>query len=711
MHVKLERIDELPEKYAVFVKNLLSCLCASGSWLCVLFKILNDKLVRLLKRRKQYFSIVILLTLAALAYYYSNALKGNMAVDHAKIDLSETDYTTKGTIALDGEWEFYWKQFFTPEDFTSNKPRDMHYTMVPGNWMYDQSGNVYENNGYATYRATVTNIPSDTKYFGVLKGNIRNASRIFVNGKLVLQDGELSVSPEGTVSGNTSMAAFFEVEEPTAEIVIQAANYNFIVGGIARSITFGTQEDIMALHQRKVMFEFSMILIVVIIGLFYLFLFLVNKEYRKKEPVTLPLALSCLFYGIMSSIYSERIITVLFPAISTDGIFRFGHLMSAFTVISVLIVLNQISPLFLSNRIRNIMLVIYGLFIFIILLLPMSIYSNILVVYMVGTVIFYFIVWLKVLFLYLKRNGPDINSGEHIAMIISLLSVYLFWFDMILYSTGMKEDMLISFLAIAVYSIALSILLIFRYTSSYKKNELLTTQLFETSSTLDQTTKIAERNELAFLQAQIKPHFLFNTLSSIISLCYTDGERAGKVLSDLSNYLKRSFQLDIHTDYVTIENELKLIKAYIEIEKVRFGDRIEMIYDVDEEVLPCKIIPLIIEPLVENAIRHGVLKNKSGGKVKLTLKMQHHGIYVGVKDNGKGMDPRQLTAIKRGDRHLDSLTGNGISLANIHTRLQSFYQTELQFETNPGGTNVYFILPLHDDEEGEADDQSSAGGR
>lgn len=657
-----------------------------------------------MKRSKRYFVMIILLTLIALAYYYSQALKTDISISHGEVDLSETGFQEKGVIALDGEWEFYWKQLRSPEDFSDETPHNLQYTVVPGSWMHDQEGNAYDSTGYATYRIVVANIPSDTKYFGLLKGNIRNASRIFVNGKLVLEDGDISETPETNVSGNNSMAAYFELESSTAEIIIQASNHDFIVGGIAKSITFGTQNEIMQLHQQKVLFEFSMILIVVLIGLFYLLVFLINADYRKKEPATLPLAMSCLFYGIMSSIYSERIITVLFPSISMDSTFRFGHLMSAFTVITVLIVLNQISPVFLSNRIKNGMLIFYSLFILIILSLPMTIYSNILEFYMVITVVFYFFVWLRVLCLFIKKSGPEIDRVEHIAMIISLLSVYLFWFDMILYSTGLKQDMLISFIMIAVYSIAFSVLLIYRYTNSYKKNEELSTQLSETFTTLNQTTKIAERNELAFLQAQIKPHFLFNTLSSIISLCYTDGKRAGKVLSDLSNYLKRSFQIDIHTDYVTIDNELKLIQAYVEIEKVRFGDRVDMVYEVDEEILSCKIIPLIIEPLVENAIRHGILKNKSGGKVKLTIKKQDEGIYVGVQDNGKGMDPHQLTAVRRGERNLESLTGNGISLANIHTRLQSFYQTELQFETNLQGTDVYFIIPLHDDEEEMAND-------
>lgn len=653
-----------------------------------------------MKQNKTYFIIAFLLTIVVLIYYYANALKETSNINNGEIDLSKTDFNEKGVITFDGEWEFYWNQLLNPEDFSIHKRDNVHYSLVPGNWLGDQDGNTYDSNGYATYRMRVENIPLDTKYFGLLKGNIRNSSKIFVNGETVLEDGTVSKFLDGNVSGNNSTAVYFEIKSSTAEIIVQVANHDYIVGGIAKPIIFGTQKEIMELHQQKIMFEFAMILFVVIIGLFYLFLFLVNKDYRKKEPATLPLALSCLFFGVMSSIYSERIITVIFPAISMDSTFRFGHLMSAFTVITVLIVVNQVSPIFLSNRIRNSMLWFYTFFILIILIFPLAIYSKILVFYMTSTVIFYFIIWIKVLVFFIKKDGPEINSIEHIAMIVSIFSIYLFWFDMILYSLGLKIDMVISFLTISIYSIGLSVLLIVRYTHSYNKNEELSIQLIETFSTLDITTKKAQRNELAFLQAQIKPHFLFNTLSSIISLCYTDGNRAGKLLTDLSNYLKRSFQLDIHTDYVTIENELKLIEAYVDIEKVRFGDRLDVIYDVDDSILSFKIIPLVIEPLVENAIRHGVLKNKSGGEVKLMLKRQEHGIYIGVEDNGKGMDVHQINAIRNGERNLQSLSGNGISLTNVFARLRSIYQVELQFETDYKGTNVYFVIPIDLNQEG-----------
>src|SRR5690606_23357191 len=109
----------------------------------------------------------------------------------------------------------------------------------------------------------------------------------------------------------------------------------------------------------------------------------------------------------------------------------------------------------------------------------------------------------------------------------------------------------------------------------------------------------------------------------------------------------------------------------------RFGNRIQVVYDIDGEVSSLRITPLVIEPLVENAIRHGVLKNKSGGEVKLTIKKRGNAVYICVEDNGKGMEAVQIERIRKGESNLKSLQGNGISLMNVYTRLRNIYGVEL----------------------------------
>lgn len=403
------------------------------------------------------------------------------SITHGEIDLSKTEFSEEGVIALDGEWEFYWNQFLNPSDFKGEQ-HDIQYLNVPGNWLRDQAGNTYAQKGYATYRVIINNIP-DTKYFGLKKANIRNSSKLYVNGELVLKDGQISKSLEGSVAGNNSKVIYFKLEDSTAEIIVQAANHEYIVGGIAKPIIFGTQEDLTQQHNQKIMFEFAMILIVVIIGLFYLFIFFANKNYRQKEPVTLPLALSCLFFGVMNGIYSERIITVILPEITLDLTFRFGHFMSALCVITVFFVVHRVNHVFLSKRMRNFMLIFYGLFMVFVLTLPLEVYINTLTFYMISAVILFFLVWARIFVLFFKAPVHSNNHIEHSILVVSVFSIFLFWFDMNLYSLGIKTDMFISFLTISVYSVAFAILLIVRYTNSYKKNGELTIQLIETFST------------------------------------------------------------------------------------------------------------------------------------------------------------------------------------------------------------------------------------
>lgn len=649
-----------------------------------------------MQRVQAYFIIATILALAVLSSYYIHELKKTPSVAQGNVDLSNSEFVNDHVIDLDGEWEFYWNQLLEPADFTEETKRDVQYIHVPGNWLRDVEGNAYDNKGYATFRLRLNHVP-EWKYYGLKKANIRNASKIYVNGKLILQDGNVSRDFKGSVAGNNSEVVYFELEDPSAEIIIQVANHEYIVGGIAKSITFGTQKVLMQQHIQKLFFEFAMILIVMIVGLFYLILYITGNHYRRKEPATLPLALSSLTFGVMCSILSERIITIFIPEITLNSTFRFGHFMNATSMIFVLLVVNKVNRRFLPDWIRNVMFIYYGIFLCFVLVLPLDIYLTTITFYMVSTIIFLIGLWLWIYSLYLKRDFQTSHPIEHGTLIVSVFSILLFWIDMMLYSLGLTTNLLVSFLTIAIYSISLATLLIMRYTASYRKNEELSIKLIETFSTLDQSAKEVQRNELAFLQAQIKPHFLFNALSSIISLCYTNGERAAKLLTDLSNYLKRSFDIDLKTEWITIENELRLIEAYVDIEKARFGNRIEVVYDIDSHVLSSRITPLIIEPLVENAIRHGVLKNKNGGKVIITIKKKQLAVYISVEDNGKGMDPAQIEAIQRGTSSKSAVSsGHGISLMNVYTRLRNLYGVKLNFESTSNGTKVYCTIPIQD---------------
>ncbi|MCD9025033.1 sensor histidine kinase [Cohnella silvisoli] len=199
----------------------------------------------------------------------------------------------------------------------------------------------------------------------------------------------------------------------------------------------------------------------------------------------------------------------------------------------------------------------------------------------------------------------------------------------------------------------------------------------------------AKDAEIAFLRSQIKPHFLYNTLNSIAELCIDKPNKAEELTLNLSQYLRSSFDFKQLESLTTIENELELVKAYINIEKARFGARLNVEYDVDAN-LDIRIPPLILQPLVENAIRHGLMSNLRGGTVKISVKKEKGaGVSFAVEDNGCGMNDKKRDEILNPD-----VANRGIGLWNISQRIQLLYGRNIRIESAEGmGTKVFFDLP------------------
>jgi len=194
-------------------------------------------------------------------------------------------------------------------------------------------------------------------------------------------------------------------------------------------------------------------------------------------------------------------------------------------------------------------------------------------------------------------------------------------------------------------------------------------------------------NESAFLQAQIKPHFLYNALNVIAVLCRVNPEKARELVLDLSSYMRHSFDFKNLAKYITFEEELEFIQAYVRIEQARFKDRLNVIYDIDDTE-DLRLPPLLLQPLVENAIRHGIRKVETGRTVALRVKNLEEHYLIEIEDDGAGMTPDQLEAVLR------EQGGGGVGLANIQKRLRMLYGTQLFIESRQGiGTKVAMTLP------------------
>ncbi|BCS87378.1 LytS/YhcK type 5TM receptor domain-containing protein [Pseudodesulfovibrio sediminis] len=204
--------------------------------------------------------------------------------------------------------------------------------------------------------------------------------------------------------------------------------------------------------------------------------------------------------------------------------------------------------------------------------------------------------------------------------------------------------------------------------------------------------------EIRRLQAQINPHFLFNSLNTIGSFCRTNAEKARELLLDLSLYMRKN--LDSSRGFIPLSDELDQVRSYLAIEQARFGDRIDVHWDIDETCAGWPIPPLIIQPLVENSVKHGILGRSHGGSVTITASRKDDKLHICVTDNGSGMNTAQIHSLLEkialtGHPGLDSCR-EGIGIRNCASRLEQIYGPDCQLDilSHPGeGTQVSFSIP------------------
>ena len=212
-------------------------------------------------------------------------------------------------------------------------------------------------------------------------------------------------------------------------------------------------------------------------------------------------------------------------------------------------------------------------------------------------------------------------------------------------------------------------------------SHLISTQM--EISKVENLISLLKYSELKALQSQINPHFLFNVLNTMTSLIRTNPEKAREVTIDLSNYLR--YNLDNNLKSVELIKELNQIDTYIKIEKARFGEKLNIVYDVEESLYNFQIPSLIIQPLVENSIKHGILKKRDKGFVKIIVKKIDKDIEVAIEDDGVGIEQAVID-------NLDKKIEENIGLKNVHQRLKLLYGEGLNITKLEQGTRIKFKI-------------------
>lgn len=203
------------------------------------------------------------------------------------------------------------------------------------------------------------------------------------------------------------------------------------------------------------------------------------------------------------------------------------------------------------------------------------------------------------------------------------------------------------------------------------------------------------RMEAAWLQAQIEPHFFLNTLNTIIALHILHPDRMIELVEHLGQYLKGKFKFQAADEGISLKDELTLVRSYLYIEQIRYGERLRVEWkfdEGDEQLMTLQVPPYSIQPLVENAVRHGIMKRKEGGTVQIKLEKFDGGVRIAVEDDGVGIEPHVIQRLRQG---YEEAGHAGIGLRNVDLRLRRIYGEGLKIESSDSYTSVSFVIRMN----------------
>jgi len=224
------------------------------------------------------------------------------------------------------------------------------------------------------------------------------------------------------------------------------------------------------------------------------------------------------------------------------------------------------------------------------------------------------------------------------------------------------------------YTIQFGIFHIFDYYSKMQSKDLL----------IAQQNQLRLQSELTALKAQLNPHFLYNVFNTINASVPSGAEKTRNMIAKLSDLFRYQLKAS-KKELVSVKEEIDFVTKYLDLEKERFGERLNYHIDIEKEIYSCSIPPLIIQPIVENAVKHGISPLISGGEISISIKKKNNLLLVSIRDTGVGLD----------EQSNDKLLNNGVGLSNTHERLKRMYGNGIELTANnPNGLIVDFSLNL-----------------
>jgi len=587
-------------------------------------------------------------------------------------DLTEWENSGRKTLPISGEWEFYWKKLLEYKDIKAGKEIPI-FGEVPAVWTnYTNQNNDITGKGYGTYRLHIKNIRAGEK-FALHISPQSTAYKVYIDEKLVAESGVVSKNEEKSKGEYKLKVVNVTPEKSEFDIIVQISNYKYARGGLWYSLEIGTPENIFSRNENIAMRDAFLIGCFLIILVNSLFVYLI----RKKERSRLFLAIMCIGAIGRTLVYSSYIITKVPILANIDIMVKLEYISLSWLIMIFMILSNSQFPNLINKNLRKVTMSYLIFYTMLVIVLPINIFTNFIYIMEI-------VCMLAGLYTTVKLFQYSINGNRDTLFLAIASTIYMVCgtHDIFLHNNLLVgasiEHQPAGFL---FFLIAESLVISKNYAMALEENEKAIIKIEEIS-------KSERELELKFLKSQIRPHFIHNALNAIISVSRRDPDRARNLLLDFSHYLRTNFDFEHLDNLVCLEQEIDFIKSYIAIEKARFGDKLIIEYEIED--IKILVPQIILQPLVENAVVHGMRTNKDFVKIKIYVKKDETNVKLGVIDNGTGVSEEKIREIyeDRGSRR-------GVGLRNINRRLKKIYGTNIKIKNiESGGCDIYITIPL-----------------
>lgn len=579
-----------------------------------------------------------------------DVVKGEITLDDRRLEAS--------VYALDGTWEFY-PYALSPAECVSP-----YFITVPQSWRKNaEHFDFVDGQGFGTYHVRIQ-LPSAGLY-GIYTSFISSAYELSINDTKLICNGSVGTSPDCEISSWNKQILFFQADSDVVDLYLTVSNYHYKYGGINRCLYIGYPEVINRLQVLTVINNALYLGILITIS-FYIIIF--NRSLHRKKA-SLYLGLFGLSTMLFQAIMDGSILMYLFPHLPIPFVSRLTYLAYITNVLAYLGYIYHTFPCHRCKKLYHYFFIIDEVFLIITAFTPLCqwIYYE---------YIFFLSVVLHILFVFYLLWRALKQKQRYVKL--TLVSIV----DMVI-CTGIEilnfHHILSSpFITNNFYIFGQLIFLLFQ---SY----VVATDMEEAFLNAQQ----ANNMELAFLQAQISPHFFFNVLNNIYYLLDTNPPMAKNLLIQFNAYLRVKHKFDFRNCiFYSLKEELDLVQAFVNIERVRLNNQVQLICNISNDLLSLSVPPLILQPLVENSIKHGF--NSVLLTIRILVTKEKDYALFSIQNDGKGMGFDLIQRLK-----LSSQQGTGVGIKNINYRLNKCYHEQLSIESNLGeGTTISFHIPL-----------------